>query len=674
MEHFERYTSLSDERTLSLLCFIRARGGSCTTMELREIVPNYPTLRERLDWMSEDGLIETERIYAPVKKTTVTHLDQNGTTSTQVISQPTYDVFGNVTANNRPGTAADMTYTYDTLHGWVRGISSPSGFSEELLRETATNAQYSGNIGSIQWQNTINGERHRYDYTYDALGRLTSAGYSSSGNGTEGRYDESVSYNPNGSIEQLQRYGMKNNGTFGEIDDLTVSYDGNRLMKVTDAAEALNYNGAQDFNDGANADCEYHYDSNGALTYDSNRGITSITYDYGHHPYKISMKAKKKTHYNCYTSDGRKLLSKHEGMIPTGTGYYRRFSTTDLYIDGLILRDGVPYIWKFDGGYVELDTNGTPTSWNYYVTDHLGSTRKVVDSNNNVKETINYYPFGSEMKMQDPAQMAGDSWQPYRFTSKELDNQNGLNWYDFGARWFDVAGVPMWTSVDPLCEKYYHITPYSYCAGDPINKFDPDGREVRDGVGEYNKENAELKNLTKDLAAHDDPNSIMIVSHGIYNNAKDGFASCIDIQTYNTNQGEWNHNYISNGKQLDNFLSANSQTWKDYKNGKINADDLHIVFYSCGSALVAQEISKDEAFKDVNLIAPNKVVHNLKYKDGSRQTTVENTKFEKTEDGTVQPVGGRRDYGSWVSYKNGSRSSSYRGDKNLRPGTKGFDY
>ena len=71
MEHFERYTSLSDERTLTLLCFIRDRGGSCTTMDLREIVPNYPTLRERLDWMSEDGLIAINRIYAPVKKTEV---------------------------------------------------------------------------------------------------------------------------------------------------------------------------------------------------------------------------------------------------------------------------------------------------------------------------------------------------------------------------------------------------------------------------------------------------------------------------------------------------------------------------------------------------------------------------------------------------------------------------
>ena len=38
-----------------------------------------------------------------------------------------------------------------------------------------------------------------------------------------------------------------------------------------------------------------------------------------------------------------------------------------VWDDGLILRDGVPYIWQFDGGYVELDTNGTPTSWNYSI-------------------------------------------------------------------------------------------------------------------------------------------------------------------------------------------------------------------------------------------------------------------------------------------------------------------
>ena len=146
--------------------------------------------------------------------------------------------------------------------------------------------------------------------------------------------------------------------------------------------------------------------------------------------------------------------------------------------DGLILRGDTTLLWQFDGGYVDLDANGTPTSWNYYVTDHLGSTRMVVDSNDSIKEVINYYPFGSEMRMEAPAQIANSLGHPFRFTGKELDKLNGLNMYDFGARLFDVAGVPMWTSVDPLAEKYYNVTPYSYCAGDPVNKFDPDGRSI----------------------------------------------------------------------------------------------------------------------------------------------------------------------------------------------------
>ena len=96
----------------------------------------------------------------------------------------------------------------------------------------------------------------------------------------------------------VQRNGMKNNGTFGLIDSLAITYDGNRLVKVTDDAEALNYNGALDFNDGDDATCEYDYDSNGALTRDSNRGINSITYKNGHHPYYINMNIYV-THLTC---------------------------------------------------------------------------------------------------------------------------------------------------------------------------------------------------------------------------------------------------------------------------------------------------------------------------------------------------------------------------------------
>ena len=297
--------------------------------------------------------------------------------------------------------------------------------------------------------------------------------------GTEGRFDESVSYNANGSILSLLRGGMKNDGTFGTIDDLTITYDGNQLVKVSDDAEALNYNGALDFHDGADTDVEYTYDNNGALTKDGNRGINSITYDYGHHPYYINMNMTSgpRNIRNDYTPDGRKLSSKHVMSFRMVNGFIRK-TTTDLYIDGLILRGDTTLLWQFDGGYVDLDANGTPTCWNYYVTDHLGSTRMVVSSNDSIKEVINYYPFGSEMRMELPAQMTSDPSHPFRFIGKELDRQNGLNMYDFGARLFDVAGVPMWTSVDPLAEKYYPYSPYAYCAGDPVNKFDPDGKKI----------------------------------------------------------------------------------------------------------------------------------------------------------------------------------------------------
>ena len=437
-----------------------------------------------------------------------------------------------MTSNDRPGTAADMMYTYDTLHGWVKEISSPSGFNELLLRENATNAQFSGNIGSIQWKNTKKGELHQYDYTYDSLGRLIDSQYSSSTMDNNGNFNETVEYNSNGSITKLLRRGMKNDGTFGLIDNLEINYDGNRLLNVEDRAESLNYNGAQDFHDGASTTCEYDYDCNGALTRDGNRGISSISYDFGHHPQRISMSTMKgwstigssNNIINDYTPDGRKLSSIHTTSSIKGRTIKETSRNTDLYIDGLILRNGKPQMWQFGGGYVELDDNGTPTSWNYYITDHLGSTRMVVDSNNNIKETINYYPFGSEMRMENPALMvrnnkkismetAGfampsdsavnikepgilmpidsvakgnepalayeDYWQRYRFSGKELDKQNGLNMYDFGARLFDVAGVPMWTSVDPLAEKFYPFTPYNYCAGDPVNKIDPDGKSTK---------------------------------------------------------------------------------------------------------------------------------------------------------------------------------------------------
>ena len=64
-----------------------------------------------------------------------------------------------------------------------------------------------------------------------------------------------------------------------------------------------------------------------------------------------------------------------------------------------------------------------------------------------------------------------------KYNGKEFDRTHGLDWYDYSARQYDPASG-RFTSMDPLCEKYYNISPYSYCAGNPIRYVDPDGRKV----------------------------------------------------------------------------------------------------------------------------------------------------------------------------------------------------
>lgn len=69
----------------------------------------------------------------------------------------------------------------------------------------------------------------------------------------------------------------------------------------------------------------------------------------------------------------------------------------------------------------------------------------------------------------------------YRYNGKELNEDFGLNWSDYGARWYDAA-VGRWWSVDPMAEQYVGWSVYNYTMGNPIKFVDPDGMSV---VGDY---------------------------------------------------------------------------------------------------------------------------------------------------------------------------------------------
>ena len=68
------------------------------------------------------------------------------------------------------------------------------------------------------------------------------------------------------------------------------------------------------------------------------------------------------------------------------------------------------------------------------------------------------------------------SLECFTFTGKERDSETGFSY--FGARYYDSDIFTGWLSVDPMADKYPGLSPYAYCALNPIRLVDPDGREI----------------------------------------------------------------------------------------------------------------------------------------------------------------------------------------------------
>ena len=118
--------------------------------------------------------------------------------------------------------------------------------------------------------------------------------------------------------------------------------------------------------------------------------------------------------------------------------------------------------------------NGKEKEVYFYHSDHLGSASWITDSIGIPIQHLQYLPYGEPYIDQ---RAAGTTYRErFRFTGKERDEETGYGY--FGARYMDHELMTMWLSVDPMADKYPSISPYAYCAWNPVKLVDPDGNEI----------------------------------------------------------------------------------------------------------------------------------------------------------------------------------------------------
>ena len=369
-----------------------------------------------------------------------------------------YDNLGRLQSKSLHGSATNkLTYAYN-VRGWLTGISG-SKFTQNLYYNTGTGtAKYNGSISSMTWkagnESTIRG----YKFTYDGLSRLMNATYGETAgiNTNTNRFSENVTaYDKNGNIKTLQRYGQTAASGYGLIDNLTFTLGGNLLNRVDDAAAASAYGGGFEFKDGVKQANEYTYDSNGNLTKDLNKGISNISYNCLNLPSAVTFSDGSTIVYT-YAGDGAKLKTVHK---IGGT------TTTTDYCGNVVYENGVQKLLLTEEGYVTLSDG----KYHYYLKDHQGNNRVVINQSGTVEEANHYYPFGGVFA-------STGNTQPYKYNGKELDAKKGLNWYDYGVRMYDAA-LGRFATVDPSAENYFNTSLYAYCGNNPISRIDPTGAD-----------------------------------------------------------------------------------------------------------------------------------------------------------------------------------------------------
>ena len=391
-----------------------------------------------------------------------------------------YDEIGRMTGRIY-GTEANPSALTETLSYNIRdqltGLNS-NVFNMSLRYQEPTLGsvpKYNGGISEWEWNHGAGAETNAWSLSYDGVGRLTDARRFVSGVQTNSFSERSITYDRNSNALTLTRYG-ENAATPDEI--LAYSYNGNLLRNISNSGTS---GGGGSFT----------HDTNGNLTRD---GLSTLDIDYNDRNLtsRISSGGATLAEYE-YLADGTKLRALDGG----GNGYQYRGSLIYTQTAG---QTGSPAITldcavTSAGRIVRENTADGSSTYKvqHYLRDHLGSVRAVIDGDTGtVIEASDYYPFGKRIQVTAPvsepvggslyaaepvvapvapATSVASTSSPnrWRFSGKEDQSFLGASipLLDFGARMYNPA-IARWTASDPMSEKYYGISPYVYCANNPI--------------------------------------------------------------------------------------------------------------------------------------------------------------------------------------------------------------
>lgn len=329
--------------------------------------------------------------------------------------------------------------------------------------DLAVPARYNGNVSQM-CSNGRYATPFGFGFSYDGYDRLVGSQYAE-GVGLQQNgdaYTEDYGYDANGNLQFLWRVC---GGDY--IDELYYDYyqGTNRIANIEDEATTAG---------GYNAHLHpYNYDYNGNPTYDPSRHAT-IAYSRLNKPLTVRFSPNDRIRYS-YTSTGTKLRKEVEASATPQnltTDYCGEFMYEDNELVCIFAPFGRMRPMKTDQG----------TQWRAYysLTDHLGNVRAEFAAHDSgqpeLVQQADYYPFGYTLRREDYG-----SQLPNRrlFGGKELQDEtlagNTLDWYDFEARMYDPL-IGRFLTTDFKEEDYFDISPYAYCLNNPINAFDPDGK------------------------------------------------------------------------------------------------------------------------------------------------------------------------------------------------------